>query len=110
MAKNVKLMGLVGIYNGVNVYKTNRNNIAAGNWSKDYYYIIEDDGYMLFTKGKVVGYLDKASEKVILFSAPKDYPRGKAEEEMMKKVVAEEDEFLRIACDTEWTKKYLSEV
>lgn len=110
MAERLKPAELVGAYYGDKVYKTSRKNIAAGNWCKDYYYIIEDDGNMLFTKGKVVGYLNQTNGGVVLFNTPRDYPRGKAEDEMMKKVVAEEDVFLRAACDTEWTKKYLSEV
>lgn len=113
MAKdyNKWLPGVIGVFQGKSVYTSTRRNIETGNWSAAHYYVIKDDGHMLFHNGKVLGHLiDGDPAKLRLFDTPRDYPRGKAEEEMMKKVTVEEDILLHDACNTDWTKKYLSEV
>lgn len=111
MVMNQGLPGVVGQFNGRLVYGARRKDIESGNWSAAHYYVIKDDGQMLFHNGKVHGYLVNGDPaKLRMFDAPRDYPRGKAEEEMMKKVIVEEDALLRDACNTDWTKKYLSEV
>lgn len=94
----------VGIFKGVDVYYATRKQIEENRWSTMYYYVIRDDGNMMFCQGKVIGYLQNGNLK--LFDKPREYPRDTAENEMMRRVTTE-DELLKKACDTSWTNAFL---